>query len=140
MDTTTPQILRRHSNKIYLSARFDRQEELREYADVLNKKGIEITSRWLWMPAAFAASTLEFKDICASMDLKDVRRSDIVISFTGDPKKTSMGGRHIEFGIGLALERRMIVIGERENVFHFIHDVEVYPDFETFLTQTLGGD
>ena len=132
-------LLRRHETKVYLSARFDRQEELREYAEILLQKGVEVISRWLWMPAAYLASW-EFKHICAQMDLEDVQNSDIVVSFTGDPDKTSMGGRHVEFGIGLVLNKRMIIIGECENVFHFMKDVEVYPSFDIFIIKTLGGD
>jgi hypothetical protein len=35
--------------------------------------------------------------------------------------------RHTEFGIGLALGKRLILVGEhREHVFHYLPVVEVY--------------
>ena len=130
--------LKTYSTQIYLAARFDRQDELQEYADILKQKGIEVTSRWLWMSAAYMSTPWQFKDICALMDYEDIERANVVISFTGDPEKTSRGGRHVEFGIGLALKKRMIIIGECEHIFHFMHEVEVYPNFATFITETLG--
>lgn len=133
--------LRKHETKVYLAARFDRQEELRDYARILKDQWIEVTSRWLWMPAAYVADTSEFKDICAVIDIQDIGRADVVVSFTADPKRTSRGGRHVEFGIGLALKKRMIIIGEREHIFHFMYAVEVFPDFNTLITKILGqGD
>jgi hypothetical protein len=37
------------------------------------------------------------------------------------------GGRHVEFGYGMAKGKRLVLIGERENVFHDHPSVEVYP-------------
>lgn len=40
---------------------------------------------------------------------------------------------HVEFGYALALEKRMVIIGLRENIFHTHPMVEHYHTFEEFL-------
>jgi hypothetical protein len=39
------------------------------------------------------------------------------------------GGRHVEFGLALAQGKRMIMVGPRENVFHYL-----LPDSQIFAT------
>lgn len=58
-------------------------------------------------------------------DWADVNAAECVISFTEPPRsKAHRGGRHVEFGIALALGTRVIVIGHRENIFHWLEQVE----------------
>ena len=45
---------------------------------------------------------------------------------------STRGGRHAEFGIALALGKRVIVIGPRENVFHALPAVERYESWAAF--------
>lgn len=70
-------------------------------------------------------------------DLSDVLRSECIISFTEPPRSSaSRGGRHVEFGVGLASQdrllfrQRLIVVGHRENLFHWLPCVEF---FETWV-------
>lgn len=44
------------------------------------------------------------------------------------------GGRHVEFGMALAWGLRLIVIGQRENVFHCLPQVERYDTWDDFLS------
>ena len=48
----------------------------------------------------------------------------MVIVFTGEP--STSGGLHTEFGMALALKKRLILVGPRENVFHTLPEVEYY--------------
>ena len=58
-------------------------------------------------------------------DWEDVSTADVVISFTEPPRSTAnRGGRHVEFGIALARNARVIVVGYRENIFHWLPQVE----------------
>lgn len=50
-----------------------------------------------------------------------------------DAARISRGGRHVEFGMALALAKRCIVIGPRENVFHLLPQVEQYDSWEQYL-------
>ena len=47
--------------------------------------------------------------------------ADGVIVFTGMPNSVlATGGSHVEFGLALAQGKRVIVVGPRENVFHYL--------------------
>jgi len=65
-------------------------------------------------------------------DVRDVQAAEIVISFTEPPRSTaSRGGRHVEFGYALAAGKRVWVVGYRENVFHWLANVEFFECWET---------
>jgi nucleoside 2-deoxyribosyltransferase len=133
--------------RVYLAARYSRRLELCEYRDQLEYVGYEVTSRWLngahqvyldGEPLGPEQEALiesgkaspEVRGRFAAEDWADVTEADIVISFTEPPRsKASRGGRHVEFGAALALAKRCVVVGFRENVFHCLPEVEF---FETF--------
>src|SRR4051812_16025064 len=140
--------------KVYLAARYSRREELCGYRAQLEAHGFVVTSRWLngqhQLDAAGApigdqgeqlveggegreAAALR-RRFCEE-DVTDVLDADILISFTEEPRKPSSnrGGRHVEFGIALGVNRsllahgdvpqfRLITIGHRENIFHWLDD------------------
>lgn len=122
------------------------------YADQLRKLGFVITSRWIMGShqvmldgeplgpererlfedghPALQAQREEF----AHHDWDDLLAADVVISFTEQPRTSgTRGGRHVEFGAALALGKRCIVVGWRENVFHCLPDVEFYATWEEAL-------
>jgi hypothetical protein len=56
--------------------------------------------------------------------------ADAVIIFTEIPNTIlATGGRHVEFGLALAQGKRVIIVGPRENVFHYL-----LPDSQVFAT------
>ena len=58
---------------------------------------------------------------------EDVTSADVVVSFTEAPRSSaSRGGRHVEYGIALGLGKRVLVVGYRENIFHWLPHVEFY--------------
>jgi hypothetical protein len=129
--------------KVYLAARYSRHPEMQEYARQLEALGYEITSRWIMgshqlmlngeplgpeREAMFendhesmGSQRREF----AGYDWDDLMAADTVISFTERPRtvSNSRGGRHVEFGAALAVGKRCIVVGWRENVFHCLPGV-----------------
>lgn len=128
--------------KIYLAARYSRNDEMRGVRDVLVGMGFEVTSRWIDLhpdvvgdfSASFTADTLNTEpEKCAPLgqhDLDDINRADWVVSFTGGGGK---GGRHVEFGYAYAREKRLFVVGPRENVFHTLAGVEQFPTWRSFV-------
>jgi nucleoside 2-deoxyribosyltransferase len=112
---------------VYLSARFSRREELNRYRERLAEAGIEVTSRWLTDPTP--ELTDEAWRTLAAKDRGDIRRADALVLFA-DSKRDSRGGRHVEFGMALALEKRLIVVGEIENLFQRLTEVEVVNSWE----------
>jgi len=135
----------------YLAARYGRRLELVEYADQLRELGHQVTSRWL--EGQHQADTLEVdaggevhqvpEIACrfAEEDVEDVTFADVVVAFSEPPRSSaSRGGRHVEFGMALGWvlavdggRRRVVVIGQRENVFHCLSQIQVVPDWASFL-------
>lgn len=64
-------------------------------------------------------------------DWEDVTGAELVINFTEPPRSTAnRGGRHVEYGIALALEIPVIVVGYRENIFHWLPAVRFVETWE----------
>ena len=84
--------------------------------------GWECTARW---PDEEQTATLEDKKIWSQKDLNDVFIADAIILY--NPKGvhgTGSGGRHVEFGYAAALNKKLILIGWPENIFHWLPSVE----------------
>lgn len=118
--------------KVYLVARYSRFKECQHVRDDLNLLGHTVTSRWiagdceLTRDGSREASNGE-RAVYAQQDMEDLLAADCVIVFTEEPRKTNTrGGRHVEFGVALALKKRVIVIGWRENVFHCLPHCEFF--------------
>jgi hypothetical protein len=134
--------------KVYLAARYSRHPEMRGVRDVLTPLGYEVTSRWIDMhggkyPSSFTPEILNSDpDYCGTLgqhDVEDVRAADLVISFT-DGGGGGKGGRHVEFGIAVALGKELVVIGPREHIFHTLPEVRQYDTWTEFLFDILPED
>lgn len=114
------------SYKVYLAGRFDRQQEFRRLRDELIDIGIDVTSRWLdnhGNASRIAAGDETYTDDelgdFAAEDFADIRDSDVVVVFTESPDVGyTSGGRHVETGYAMALDKNVVIVGPRENVFH----------------------
>jgi hypothetical protein len=120
---------------IYIAGRFGRRDELGDVARELESAGATVTSRWLFDDGGPLENAQLRPDgrgrRMAEMDLEDVRAADICLAFTERPDEAQgRGGRHTELGIALALGRRVIVVGPREQVFHCLPTVEHFPNWE----------
>ncbi len=136
--------------RIYLAARYSRREELCRYREQLRAVGHDVQSRWLDGKHQISDTGKPIGDhgealvegvddgstqVCnaalrakfAQDDFEDVTGADAVISFTEPPRSNAnRGGRHVEYGIALALGKRVLVVGHRENLFHWLPQVEFY--------------
>lgn len=125
--------------RVYLASRYSRAEEMRQVREVLTDLGVEVTSRWIdhhggKYPGSFTPVQLnadpEYCSKIAHVDWTDLLAADTVISFTGAGGK---GGRHVEFGMAVALGKRLYTVGPREHVFHTLPTVNHYEDFPSLL-------
>lgn len=135
--------------KIYLASRYSRREELCEYRQHLQNLGHDVQARWLngehqlsdsGSPIGTQGEALvegddggtspqarALRSQFATDDWEDVNAAELVISFTEPPRsKANRGGRHVEYGIALANKARVIVVGYRENIFHWLPQVEFF--------------
>lgn len=124
--------------KIYLASRYSRKTELIGRRDFLVSRGHVITSRWLDgdYPTDEKGFSLRADDAtrarAALEDWADVMAADVVLSFTEEGRTNGRGGRHVEFGAALAAQKRCIIIGHREHIFHHLPQVEVFATWEHF--------
>lgn len=121
--------------KIYLCGRYSRRDQLRSVREELLRLGHTVTSRWLdtnWEATErqdrvySSAAPPEYREQYAALDLEDVAAADCLIAFTEEPRSGGRGGRHVEFGAALALGKRLVVVGHRENLFHHHSRVEFF--------------
>jgi hypothetical protein len=102
--------------RVYLASRFGRRYELRKYRQDLEGLGHIVTSRWL----DAGSEDPEALGLCAQEDLIDIITADVIVNFTEPARGNSRGGRHCEFGIGLALGKRLAIVGPLEHAFHHL--------------------
>jgi hypothetical protein len=143
--------------KIYLASRYSRREELCGYRTQLEAIGHTVTSRWLngkhqiddkGTPIGEKGEHLVEGDdgsstACAASlqahfvqeDCADVASANCVISFTEAPRSPlgTRGGRHVEFGMAVALGKQLIVVGHRENLFHYLPQVKFCADWSSAI-------
>lgn len=136
--------------QIYLAARYSRRLELCGYRDQLRAGGFKVKARWLdgnhqiaddgkpignageqLVESGDGAEAAKLRARFVLDDYEDVMAAGVVISFTEPPRSSAnRGGRHVEFGIALARGARVIVVGHRENIFHWLDVVEFYPTWK----------
>lgn len=147
--------------RVYLAARYSRRVELCGYREELREVGIPVTSNWLDGPrqrviagkvlgesdeavieaGGDALETIELRRLCAMQDDADVRAADTFVTFTELPDaRAGRGGRHVEFGLALALGKRIIVVGPVENVFHALSEVERHDTWASVLAALAAPD
>jgi hypothetical protein len=117
--------------RIYLAARFDRSAEMLDVAAALSRLGHFVTSRWIH-------GRTNAPDLLSAVeDIEDLTDADCLVSFTEHPTKgvswAARGGRHVEFGVALATNKRLCIVGPRENIFHHLPRVEVYRSLAELL-------
>lgn len=128
--------------KFYLAAQYERHPEMREIRTRLRDHGHVVTSRWIDQhngSAPDAAGTLQLNQspahytVFANKDLFDLDVADAMIFFSSGNGSKGRGGRHLELGYALALGKPVYFVGQRENVFHTLPQLQVYSDFEGLL-------
>ena len=118
---------------VYLSARYPRRAELRQYADELAVLDIDVSSTWLIATGPGEDIPTEAN---AQADLADLYASTVLVTFAEVPncakEHASRGGRHVEFGIAYETGIVCIVVAplfaggadyQGENVFHLLPGV-----------------
>ncbi len=131
--------------RVYLAARYDRRNELREYREQLQSNGVIVTSKWLNetspLDGKLSNEKEEFYVHTANVDLQDIDAADALVFFSEDPLVgVPRGGRHFEMGYAHAKEKPVYVIGVHENVFHYRDRVYHYDTFEKFLKAVKNHD
>ena len=132
----------------YLAARYSRREELCKRADDLGGLGFLVNSRWLAgdhqiHDHAETIDRVSYKSVptegrpFAEDDFEDVKRCDVFIGFSIEPRSANnRGGNHVELGLALAWQKHIVIVGPRENVFHTlpqVHQFDRWIDARAYL-------
>lgn len=113
--------------KVYIAAPYPERELAIGIMHRLEALGIVVTSRWLKAPD-------ELSDEHARKDLDDVRAADwLLLINTPRWENTGTGGRHVEVGYALALDKWICILGVRSNIFHYLNNVVCVDDIAAFL-------
>lgn len=119
---------------VYLAARYSRHPEMQKYAALLRQAGHDVTSRWILgdheLRSEGHSDADEWAVRWATEDLADLVAADAIVSFTEGPGEVAgraRGGRHVEHGFALAVDKINFVVGYRENVFHHLPQVNFIP-------------
>ncbi len=117
---------------VYLASRYERREELRKHASQFTAAGFEVVSSWLWTDLGATADE-------ARMCLADLDRADTLVFFAEDPAiGWPRGSRCVEYGYALRAGKRLLVVGERENLFHqLLTDADVFKTADDLITALL---
>lgn len=113
--------------KVYLCARYSRHPEMQQHRAAIEAAGHQVTSRWHNGSHEIGdVATDEDRCRLAVEDLQDLQAADCVFAFTEGETSAGRGrgGRHVEVGFALAAAILVILIGPRENVFHYLDLVE----------------
>jgi len=115
--------------RVYIAALFSRRAEMEERANLLTRCGFDVVARWV-----YGGEDGLTREQIALLDIEDVDKADIVVSFTHPHGTvTPGGGRHVEFGYALAKGKKVVLIGDRENIFHHHPAVEVHSTLELWV-------
>jgi nucleoside 2-deoxyribosyltransferase len=116
--------------RIYLAGQYARKLELREYAEQAKAVGIYVGADWLEESEAPEATLDSVSDKVRSKyaqhDWWDIGACDEFVFFA-EPQENQppRGGRHVEFGMAIALGKPIVVIGQPENIFHYLPGIKI---------------
>jgi len=125
---------------VFLSARYARRHELRRYRDDLLRLGFRVASRWIDGEDEDGPAGPSHDDArrWLEMDLVDLAQAQVVVCFSEDPAApptgAGRGGRHVELGMALEAGKEVLLVGPRENLFHWwLADSQVFDTWAAAL-------
>jgi hypothetical protein len=127
--------------RVYIAARYSRKDEIKLVRDRLERNHIEVTSSWLDEPhspdTGLNGISSALSQDYAQKDLDDIDKSDTFLFFS-ERDLTPRGGRHVEFGYALAKNKNIVIIGDEENIFHFLPQVKLFSTVGFFLREVIN--
>lgn len=131
--------------RVYMAAQYGRKFEIKEYANQAESVGIKVGADWLNESEAPDTKLNEVNDSTlasyAQKDWWDIGACDMFVFFAEkqDPQPPR-GGRHVEFGIAAALGKPIVVVGDPENIFHYLPgiDIDFFNDWNSALAYLLS--
>ena len=125
--------------KIYVAAPYAARPMVAEFLGQIAAAGHEPICRWadgthpVGQAGNASEATLDERITWGEDDLEDIDRSHAVIVFTAEaagipPEQATSGGRHIETGYAIGKGKLVILVGQPENIFHWLPEVYAATD------------
>lgn len=113
--------------RVYIAAPYTCKPRATQVRDQLVAAGHHSTSRWLDAPSDLNAAW-------ACADLDDVRDAEVLVALNEPEYHTQgTGGRHTELGFALAWDKRIYLVGERSQIFHYHPNVRQIASVEELV-------
>jgi hypothetical protein len=126
----------KQASSVYIAARTGRVHEIRARVPDIEQLGYSVIGSWVRSsPGLDPLVSTEAGAEAAESDLSEIRAAGVFVTVTEGAEASAFGrgGRHVEFGVALALEKRILVIGPVEHVFHLARGVVVCSDWSEAL-------
>lgn len=117
--------------EVYIAGRWEDRERIIDIKAALEtNKDIRVISSWLTPSDNITMAELHHQPTRAAglalKDVEEVGRAHVFVAFNPkDAHRSGTGGRHTEFGMALAMAKRIVYVGDRENLFHFLPAVRI---------------
>lgn len=121
-------------SSFYIAASSEQQNTAKEAREDLQRLGHTCTSRWHFATLSIHREKLDPEAMRQGgiIDLEDISSANVFIMFTWVPNQR--GGRHVEMGYALGLNKPMVIIGPLENnPFQFLSQIRQYDSWKEFL-------
>jgi hypothetical protein len=119
--------------RVYLASRYRDFPLMQQWREFLEDNNCTVTSRWINGDHEITENANDDKarSRFAVEDVEDILSAQIFIC-RSDPSffRSGRGGRHVELGIALACKKVIVLVGQRENVFHYLPQVSVVSTIE----------
>lgn len=121
--------------KVYLAAMYQWIDKMKVEREKFLAAGFEITADWIESDEVNQART---RNENARLDLEGIENAEVFVLYTL-PIGTmfSSGGRMTELGYAIAFNKRIIIVGERENVFCHLNDISEFSTTEDVIAHLL---
>ena len=129
--------------KLYFAGPYGDRLRIKKAAEEMDTLGFEITSRWVYREDK-QDSIPDFRRYAAE-DWRDIENAHALVVFTHgedgrqplEPYSTT-GGHHVEMGIALAANKRIILVGPPANIFHLLPEVTVFDGWSKDVVSELA--
>jgi len=111
--------------RIYLASWYLDKPRMRNAATMLQNAGVRVVSSWIFSPGNVYPLDGETQKYWAVRDEVEVADCDVFVAFAdADVFRKGQGGRHTEFGLARALGKKIVIVGEPEQVFHHLPGIK----------------
>lgn len=109
--------------KVYLAARWNRGQELREFAREIERRGIELVSHWVFLESHAGDGFSGVGDLTRTQlaldTVRNIEQAHIVVQFTEEGEQGPTCTRYMEAGVALGLHKTLVIVGEPTNILQF---------------------